>query len=752
MQTEFQNIFNNQTFKKAWDIISAKNSKHGIDNVTIAEFKAEYQKNIQEITEQLSQNKYIPEPYQKILIAKQNGGFRPIALLTLKDKLIQIVVNNEISDKIDKTFCNTSYAYRKEKGHGKAIRRVKDFLARGFNFIGTADIDNFFDTIDRKILTEKLKDYIDSQLITNLVTMWVETGVFYKEKYINKNVGIAQGGVISPLLSNIYLDDFDKTLQKENIPNVRYADNIVIFANSKEKVQENLIFIQDYLKTKLKLKLNDNPKPVVEYSEGFTFCGIHFVDGKCIIDKSKFDKMKVKISNIISNNSLTTLPNLIKDHFEGIKRYYLNFDTEEQLSELAEHFIQKILERYQIEKGKISLSKLKEIVNQINFKEILPKKTNSYFIDIINKSLNFNQITEKTTNTIRKKIEVNSRKYKKIWYQSANVIISTPNSTIGKSKNTLVIRANGKILNQIVTDKIQNLIIAAKGVTISSDIVEVLSEKKIRVDYFDSLGKPFASIISSATPISENTNKQIKFLQEGKTQQLIKTLIISKIKNQISVLRYFYKSRKNSLNTDIWNSELKNLEKYISNIEELTEEKEIDDFRNKIMGYEGIAATSYWKLFSTLIPEEYNFKEREHKSAQNTINIMLNYGYGILYTRLLTSITLQGLNPNLGFLHKEQNGKPVLVFDLIENFRAPVVDRTIIAFISKAGKLNLKENNFPDELKSKISKKIIMRLEADFYYRNELTSLNKEILNQAKNLRKFISNEIKTFKPFLAKW
>lgn len=117
---------------------------------------------------------------------------------------------------------------------------------------------------------------------------------------------------------------------------------------------------------------------------------------------------------------------------------------------------------------------------------------------------------------------------------------------------------------------------------------------------------------------------------------------------------------------------------------------------------------------------------------------MLNYGYGILYNRILTSITVAGLNPNISYLHKEQKGKPTLIFDLIETFRAPAVDRTIIAIVNKHSKLELEKNILSQTTKTVLAKKLLLRMNTEFQYRNKTTSINKLMIEQSEDLIKYL--------------
>jgi len=753
VQNDLINILSKNNFDTAWNKIKSKNSMHGIDNVTIDMFAKNYDSNIDELISEINADKYYPDPYQKIFIKKSIKGYRQIGILTLRDKLLQIVVTNYFSETIDGKFANTSYAYRIGRGHGRAIRRVKDFIDRKNNWVSSIDIDNFFDSINRKILMEMIEKEIKNKIILKIIEMWVEIGVIYKEKYINTKTGIAQGGVISPLLSNIYLNGLDNTLLNKRINNVRYADNIILLAKTENELIENLQFVKNYLNTQLKLQINKIDKEIVNISHGVTFCGIFFQNRKCIIDRDKYSKMEQKFVKIISNNNLDNIVAKLHDSIEGIRRYYLAYDTGEQIEALADLIINEIVKKSLLQKENISKNKLITVVKNIKFHTILPNKPQQYFINIINKYLGESEGKYyDETAKLKRKLEVKSRKFTKVWFQDLDLVVTTPFSSLGKTGENISIRQKGKIINQFSTNKIKSISVAAKGITISSDAIMLCSDKNLRINYFDNLGRPYASIIPTATPMLSSASFQIDSLKTDKVKIIIKSIIIAKIKNQISTLKYFHKSRKESLNNNLWNEEIERIENNLTSIKNLSNNLELDDFRAKILGYEGSSASAYWNLFAQLIPEKFNFDKREHQDAKNSVNIMLNYGYGILYTRILTAITLAGLNPNIGFLHKEFRNKPVLVYDLIENFRSTAVDKNVIAFIAKAGNLNFEKDSFPKEVKSKLSNKLLTKLNTEFYYRKELVSLNMLFVKQTNDLNKYLKDEIKIFKPFLSKW
>lgn len=240
-------------------------------------------------------------------------------------------------EKTDAVFVNTSYAYRKGRGHGRAIARISDYLARKNKWVCSLDIKSFFDTINRKKLLTLSTGFFQSPEVMHLIEMWVLTGGVYQGKYVTREHGIAQGGVLSPLLSNIYLHGYDAEMLSRKYDNVRYADNILLIAREKEQLLESLNFTKKYLAETLELTLNPFTKEAIPVEESFEFCGIHFVNGMRQITPAKMQSICDKLKETIRQNAFIQIPDVLKEQREGILRYYSGYDTAEQLRKLDEH-------------------------------------------------------------------------------------------------------------------------------------------------------------------------------------------------------------------------------------------------------------------------------------------------------------------------------------------------------------------------------------------------------------------------------
>ena len=596
----------------------------------------------------------------------------------------------------------------------------------------------------------KCEVYFDDENIKNLIKMWVYTGVVHNRVYIESDKGISQGSVISPLLSNLYLHDFDLALKNKGIMNVRYADNIIILAKSKAEVTEQYQYSTNYLSDFLGLKLNDN-SIITETKAGFTFCGIYFKDNLRKIDSIKMDSIVKKIKNITTESILNEIPNKLNKHLRGIEQYYVSFDTLDQIKLIEDIIAENLAAKIKNIIPSDTIANIKSVLRNIKFISFRNNVQKEELIKlIINKAKNDSFSEKKSTDkSIKKAINKKRIEYRKTWFSNIDLTISTNFARIGKSHDNLSVKTNTKT-NLIPIKSISNILITGKGITISSDAVNLAAEYNLRIDYFDGLGKPYASIIHAAAPLNKVSTSQLNAHSDFRAKVIMKEIITAKVKNQLGVIKFFIKNKKE---LDVqFKIETSRIEDILLQISEIDMSIDIDTFRSKIFGYEGSSASAYWNLFRKLIPDGLNLEKREHQNAANIVNIMLNYGYGILYSRILSAITIAGLNPNISFLHKEQNNKPVLVFDLIEQFRAPVVDRTVIAILSKNTKVSKTENKLSEETRKLIAEKFLLRLKSEFIYRQKRTTLNDEIINQAKHLVDYLNRKANKYKPYIMKW
>jgi group II intron reverse transcriptase/maturase len=208
----FTQICTDETLFDAWRRVERKGSRGGIDQVTIATFAQRLNANLEQLVDDLRSGQYVPEPFEKIGIPKLDkpGELRPLQMPTVRDKVAQEAVRSVIAPILEKTFVDCSYAYRPGKGPQKAIRRVEHYLAAKNTWVALADIDRFFDSMDQAITLQEVQKQIHEPEILRLLELWIKMGaVDTRGHWVDPINGVAQGTVISPLLSNVYLTTFD---------------------------------------------------------------------------------------------------------------------------------------------------------------------------------------------------------------------------------------------------------------------------------------------------------------------------------------------------------------------------------------------------------------------------------------------------------------------------------------------------------------------------------------------------------------
>ena len=246
---------------------------------------------------------------------------------------------------------------------------------------------------------------------------------------------------------------------------------------------------------------------------------------------------------------------------------------------------------------------------------------------------------------------------------------------------------------------------------------------------------------------------QLRAYENRKAIYLIRKFVNGKIKNQINLIKYYgkYYLKRSSEFRKVYGKYVFGMEGHASEALK-SKEQSLDDFRLKMFAVEGQASAKYWEVVKVLLKPKNIFDGRVRQGATDLVNSMLNYGYGILYSRVTQAIILARLNPCLSYLHKPEGNRPSLVFDLIEEFRQPVVDRAVFALIMKNKKLTVDNGFLDDHTRNLVVDKVISRLNSVDVFRNRQMRVTEIIQVQAYALAKFVEGKAKAYKPYRSKW
>ncbi len=687
---------------------------------------------------------FVPDPVRSFEIDKNDHEKRQLALSSTASKIVQKILVQELEDLV--TFSDRSYAYRKNKGTVKAINRTKDFLKKNF-WVAKADIDNFFDTIDQKLLIEKLNRHIQDKRIVRLIAVFLKNGMLRQNSWIDKHIGVYQGDNLSPWLSNFYLNDFDHHLEKKHIDFIRYADDMLFFARHRRDAIKAVDLAEGYLSS-LSLTFGKDKSLISNKKEGFAYLGLWFKEDRITMDNHKLQKKISKLSQKTQKRPLSQSIDVINEHIEGVQRYYARILTDEKQFEILQKHIDEILVK-KIAEAK----KSKQINKKSRFVQLLTalKSYRPVTAEVHDKHIRtliaraYEQVALQTPlRTATKEVAKSKTRYLKESVKSHELILAKYGLFAGVTKGKVIVKEYGKVVKQLPLNTLSRVIILSPGINISSMLIYQCSKRKIDIDFIYR-DEPYAQILYYKSVSSALHRKQLHFISQPHARKIAATIVKTKSKNQVNLIKYYARYREE---TD--KEEFLALEKLVKKMENIRKKIDHAKDQNALMGYEGAISSLYWKAFG-ILTDRPDFT-RATQNAPDTINQAINYGYGFLYQRVQSAIVKAGLNLYHSFLHTEQSGKPTLVFDLIEEFRQPVVDREIISILNRNIKLTSAKGRLTQQSVKVISQNIQERLVTPSKWRKGKYQLADIIDDQVLSLAHTIANPSKRYKGFVARY
>jgi CRISPR-associated protein Cas1 len=312
-----------------------------------------------------------------------------------------------------------------------------------------------------------------------------------------------------------------------------------------------------------------------------------------------------------------------------------------------------------------------------------------------------------------------------------------------------------RLVQQAPLLHLESVLITGRGISLSADAVEVCCERGIPIHFISGRGQPYAALYSAGLTGTVQTRRdQLLAYDDRRSLTLALAFAEGKIRNQANLLKYMAKYRKEA-DPDLFavlDQAAADVQAHLDALDQLEGEKAAD-VREQLMGVEGRAAQCYWKAAKAVLPASYGWPGRRGRGAQDPINAALNYGYGILYGQVERAVVLAGLDPYAGFVHADRPGKPSLVLDMIEEFRAPVVDRTVFALANKSVPLAQDERGLlGQETRRTLAEKVLARLESPAHYERKRHPLRAIIQMQARHVATFVRGERPRYVPFVAQW
>jgi CRISP-associated protein Cas1 len=575
--------FNN--FLLAWQKVADKQGCAGADGETIQRFRRRAIDNIQILCSTVANGQYQPYPYQQVLIPKGQGGQRALSIPTVRDRVVQQALLNVLNPIVDPQLARVSFAYRPQVSYLLAVEAVAQSREEGYLWVLDGDIVKYFDNIDREILLQKLSCYVAVPEILGLVRAWIAGGVLTKAGLLFPDRGIPQGAVISPLLANIYLNDFDLVIDgAAGLRLVRYGDDFVVLAKTRAEIEEAYGQVRRLL-GELKLTLHDRKTQVTTFERGFRFLGHGFL-GEAVfpIDQAKPSSQGGGLGE------LSGLPELLVE------------EAEDEAEEL-----------------------------------MAPAKT-------------------------------------QVWNRPmATLYLLEQGTSLYRDYQRLIVHVPGQQRLEIPLREIERILVFG-NIQISTPVVNACMEAAIGIFYLSRSGKYRGHLWSAEQMTMHTERMQLERQRESGFQLAVcQALMLGKLTNSRILLQRANRKRKSERVA----AAIAGLSQDLLAVERAAN---VDQLR----GYEGNGAARYFGGYGDLITNEgFEFHGRNRQPPMDAVNSLLSFGYTLLFNNVLSLILVEGLAPFLGNFHYGEDKKPYLAFDLMEEFRSPIVDSLVLTLVNQ---------------------------------------------------------------------
>lgn len=573
-----ETIFTYGHLRDAWKKVRANRGASGTDGEPLNGFGSQLQVNLWRLVSEIQSGSYQPQPLLGVHVAKPAGGFRLLAIPSVRDRVLQTAVADALQPLLENEFEDASYGYRPGRSVDLAVERVTVLRDQGYRWVVDADIARYFDEIDHELLLLELSTHIDDSQLIALIRTWLRTPIQTDDAVWAPLKGVPQGSPLSPLLANLYLDWFDEQLEERGLKLVRFADDFLVLCKTRDNAEEALE-LSDELLQALRLRISDEKTRVVNFEQGFRFLGVRFVRDLAIASPA---------SNTAPADRQPDPP-------------------------VAAGEDQLVYE----ETGDPPIEKP-------------PRPATG-------------------ASTVR------------------TLYISTQGAVVSLDGESFLIHHQSDLLARVPGNKVDRVVLMG-NVHPTMPFLKACMRRDLPVAILNAIGR-FQGIVHSADAHALDLQRaQFQLAEDAHfARDLSREIIRGKLVNSRVVLRRYARKR-----------QLPGFSEAADDLRRQTNAVNRSRSLNQLRGYEGAAARRYWDAWRQAFAEPWGFQKRQQRPAADPLNALLNFGYTLLMHNVFSLLKLYGLNTHQGFLHAPRSGHPALASDLMEEFRAPVVDAIVL--------------------------------------------------------------------------
>lgn len=757
---------------------------HGFDRITIEQFGTMVDLEIAQLAIELTEGRYRCRPLRTIRIPKSDGDYRVIKVACVRDRVVQAACLHLIEPLFEPRFSAASFAYRPGRGAHHAVAMARSAIRSGKHWAIVADIKKCFDSIDHDIVLRLMGDVIGDRDLLQLVRQWLVADVIDFMDIFPAELGVAQGEAISPLLANIYLDPMDKEFERSGLTFVRYADDYVVLCDSEAEAQAALRLMTEFLQGVLRLVLKPAKTHYCRVEQGIGFLGFQIGIADVCIPPEKLAMTAQVLEGLITimananatpaekHNALLGMNARIR----GFRNYFMIDNAPSihaQLLELDAAIDESAVKRFAEVAGMDTawqsrdkfVPVTEDFARQMQTSAEVALLTGAYPTNRsehrIHSGLS-NQLVvlpdgAKIAATAVDATLLSSAGGKQLEDTDVLVVdgrlhVMTSGCYVTVSADDLVVKKRKHEIFRMPIADLNMAYLEGKGIALSADLTMRLCDNDVPVVFTPLIGVPAAIAQPVQSTRANIRQQQVLRRNDPDILKMGLRMLAAKVANQASVLKYFarYRKRKDdAAYTNLTSSadEIRVIAETLDGFDPATA-----GVRASAMGQEGRAAAKYWGAFANLVPAELAFPGRHTRHATDCVNSAINYTYGILYGEVWRAVIRHGLDPYFGIMHGTERDQGSLVFDLIEEYRAPFGDRLVLGMLGRGFELLLdKDGRIKAACRQKLVQAFHKLWHRELRWRGKLRSPADILELQVCSIKNsFLGKD--EYKPFRFRW
>lgn len=336
----FEKICNMDTLREAFKAVKRNKGAPGVDGITIETYVINLEKNLNQLRSDVLNWTFKPTPVRRVEIPKPGGkGVRLLGVPIINDRVLHMAIKMVLEPILDPKFSTNSFGFRPGKNQQQAVQQAQKIVQSGKEYVVDIDLSKFFDRINHDKLIYRLKGHIQDTRVLRLIGIILRGGIMIDGVKTPSEEGSVQGSPLSPLLSNVVLDELDKELEKRGLEFCRFADDCNIFASSQRSADRIMTSIKKFIEKKLKLKVNEE-KSKTRKSNEVKFLGMTIIEGTIAISKVAYNKAMEKVKTLIPRGSHLPIEKAIEEvnkWYQGWASYFKMTQYPAQLQAIEAH-------------------------------------------------------------------------------------------------------------------------------------------------------------------------------------------------------------------------------------------------------------------------------------------------------------------------------------------------------------------------------------------------------------------------------